>query len=489
MIKLSHFYKGTWHEGHGESFTSVNPVNNEMLWSGHEATEQEVCEAVSSAHEAFGTWASLDLSSRVSYLKQFGNEIEKNHEALTTLISKETGKPLWESKTEVKSVIGKINLSIEAYHERTGEKEVQVPDASGHLRFKPLGVVGVLGPFNFPAHLSNGHIVPALLAGNTVVYKPSELTPAVAEFIVQCFENAKFPPGVLNCVQGRANTAKSLIDQDIQGVYFTGSYKTGLSINKQLSHRPEVLLALEMGGNNPLIIDSISNVKAAIYQSILSAFITAGQRCTCARRLFIADNHEGDAFLSQFIHSTQSITVGPYTEEPEPFMGSVISHEHALSHLAAQKRLIENGGNPLLEMKLISEHTGLLSPGIVDMTSVKSRCDEEIFAPLIQVYRYQDFDHALELANQTQYGLAAGILTDSHERFQQFYQTIRAGLINWNRPTTGAASNLPFGGVGHSGNHRPSAWFAADYCAYPVASLEQRELILPSTLLPGINLS
>ncbi|WP_133129264.1 succinylglutamate-semialdehyde dehydrogenase [Legionella yabuuchiae] len=488
MDKLSHYYGGAWREGHGEPFNSVNPIDNTVLWSGYSALNEQIQEAVQSAHHAFGAWASLDLTERVTYLQRFKHQIEKNNKALSTLISKETGKPLWESNTEVKSVIGKISLSIEAYHERTGEKKIQAPEATGHLRFKPLGVVAVLGPFNFPAHLSNGHIVPALLAGNTVVYKPSELTPAVAEFIIRCWDESGLPPGVLNCVQGDASTAKDLLNQDIQGVYFTGSYKTGLSINKQFSNRPEVLLALEMGGNNPLLVDSVSNLSAAVYQAILSSFITAGQRCTCARRLLIADNHHGDEFLSQFLEVTKSLNVGAYTQEPEPFMGSVISYEHALSHITAQEQLINKGARSLLEMSLISEQSALLSPGIVDMTPVTDLFDEEIFAPFVQVYRYRDFEHALELANQTQYGLAAGILSDSFERYQQFYRTIRAGLINWNRPTTGAASNLPFGGVGHSGNHRPSAWFAADYCAYPISSLEQSELSLPSTLLPGINL-
>ncbi|AHE67251.1 NAD-dependent aldehyde dehydrogenase [Legionella oakridgensis ATCC 33761 = DSM 21215] len=346
----------------------------------------------------------------------------------------------------------------------------------------------MLGPFNFPAHLSNGHIVPALLAGNTVVYKPSELAPAVAELILQCWHDSGLPGGVLNGIQGDATSAQLLLQQDIQGVYFTGSYKTGLAIHQQFSKRPDIILALEMGGNNPLIIDTVKDMQAALYHTMISAFITAGQRCTCARRVMIPDDHFGDQFLEHFIQSCKKIRVGQFTETPEPFMGPVIRHAHALTHLKTQEQLKTAGGNSLLAMSLLVDNTGLLSPGIMDMSQVKHPADEEIFAPFVQIYRYHHFEDALVLANQTQYGLAAGVITDHYERYEQFYHTIRAGLINWNRPTTGAASNMPFGGIGHSGNHRPSAYFAADYCVYPIASLEQPQLSTPKKLLPGIEL-
>ena len=169
-------------------------------------------------------------------------------------------------------------------------------------------------------------------------------------------------------------------------------------------------------------------------------------------------------------------------------MGPVISNDQALIHLQSQKKLLESGGESLLSMSLLKENTGLLSPGIIDMTKVSNTPDEEIFAPLVQIHRYKHFDEAISLANQTRYGLAAGLLGDNEANYQHFYQKVRAGLINWNRPTTGAASNLPFGGVGFSGNHRPSAYFAADYCAYPVASMEQPSLTTPAQQLPGIIL-
>ena len=482
----THYIDGRWVEGIGRLFTSINPADGTEIWQGSNATEAEITDACDAAHRALANWSKIGVAIRTKHIQNFAKQVDARRQELTLLIARETGKPLWEAATEVSAVIGKVNLSIQAYQERTSEKEIVSPEATSHLRYKPHGVVAVLGPFNFPAHLSNGHIIPAILAGNTVVYKPSELAPAVAEFILQCWHDSGLPAGVINCVQGDATSAKLLLKQDIQGVYFTGSYHTARQINTFFSDKPEIILVLEMGGNNPLIIDEVKNLPAAVYYTLLSSFITAGQRCTCARRVLIADNAIGDEFLKQLITASKTLRVSAYTAIPEPFMGPVISHAHALMHLQAQFALKQAGGNALLAMSLLAENTGLLSPGIIDMTDVMNPSDEEIFAPLVQIYRYKNFEHALQLANQTRYGLAAGLLSDNQEHYQQFYQTVRAGLINWNRPTTGAASNLPFGGIGRSGNHHPSAYFAADYCAYPIASLEQSLLAMPVTQVPGL---
>lgn len=481
------YINGNWITGNGDAYTSVNPADNSILWHGRHATSDEARDACNAAHGAVSKWARLDFENRANHILNFSKQVETRRTELIHLIALESGKPLWEAATEVNAVIGKARLSIQAHQERTAEKQTITPDAINCLRFKPHGVVAVLGPFNFPAHLSNGHIIPALLAGNTVVYKPSELTPAVAECIMQCWHDSGLPSGVINCIQGDVVTAKALLSNDIQGVFFTGSYNAGLQINRQFSDRPEIILALEMGGNNPLVIDNVENIQAAVYHALLSTFITAGQRCTCARRIMIPDNAMGDQFLTRFLHASSTLRVGPFTDVPEPFMGPVISHAHALAHLQAQKALQAIGGKSLLIMRSLIENTGLLTPGVIDMTNVTNPPDDEIFAPFVQIYRYHDFDQALKLANQTRYGLAAGLIGDNRDHYQQFYQTIRAGLINWNRPTTGAASSLPFGGVGRSGNHRPSAWFAADYCAYPIASMEQEALIMPEKLLHGIE--
>lgn len=343
MIKSSilngkgHYICGQWLEGQGTKLESLNPAYGTLFWQGTNATEQEISSAYHAAHQALFPWSTLDFETRANYIQKFAKQIEKNRDQLAQLIALETGKPLWEAHTEVNAVIGKINLSIQAYQERTGTKMTKTTEANACLRFKPHGIVVVLGAFNFPAHLSNGHIVPALLAGNTILYKPSEHTPAVAEFIMQCWHESELPPGVINCLQGDATCAKILLAQDIQGVYFTGSYATGLRIHQQFADKPEVILALEMGGNNPLVIDEVTDLQAAVYHTLLSTIITAGQRCTCARRVIIPDSAQGDEFLQRFIKMCTSVKVGPFDQKPEPFMGPVISHVQALKHIHSQK--------------------------------------------------------------------------------------------------------------------------------------------------------
>ncbi|MNE00217.1 N-succinylglutamate 5-semialdehyde dehydrogenase [compost metagenome] len=337
--------------------------------------------------------------------------------------------------------------------------------------------------------MPNGHIVPALLAGNTVVFKPSELTPKVAELTVKCWIEAGLPAGVLNLVQGGRETGIALAaNPGIDGLFFTGSSRTGNLLHQQFAGRPDKILALEMGGNNPLVVDRVADLDAAVYTIVQSAFISAGQRCTCARRLLVPEGAWGDSLLVRLVEVCKTIKVGAFDQQPAPFMGSVISLAAAKALLDAQAQMLAQGGVGLLEMTQPQPAAALLTPGIVDVTAVAQRSDEELFGPLLQVIRYADFDEAIAQANDTQYGLAAGLLSDSNARYQQFWLQSRAGIVNWNKQLTGAASSAPFGGVGASGNHRASAYYAADYCAYPVASLETPSLSLPATLTPGLSL-
>lgn len=464
-----HYIDGEWRKGREE-----------------EATKEEVEEAVLAARRGFPAWKKLSLEERAHYLHLFEENLKENQKELAETISQESGKPLWESQGEVLSMIQKIGASIAAYQERCPEKEIQLESATLHVQHKPHGVLAVFGPFNFPGHLPNGHIVPALLAGNTVVFKGSEYTPGVSEKVVRCWKG--LPKGVLNLVQGGAKTGHHLIvHPQIDGLLFTGSYKTGALILDSLKLHPEKILALEMGGNNPLVVTDVSDLEAAAYLTIQSAFITAGQRCTCARRLILPEGREGDEFLKVLVHMSASIQAGPYTMRPEPFMGPVISLHSAELLLNAQATLGALGGKCLLEMRPLVENTPLLSPGIMDVTQVAHRKDEELFGPFLQVIRVPSFEAAIQEANHTSYGLVAALFSRSKLKFQQFYQEVRAGVINWNTPTTGASGKAPFGGIGKSGNHRPSAYYAADYCSYPVASMEREEIYIPKQLTPGIT--
>jgi succinylglutamic semialdehyde dehydrogenase len=462
-------------------------IGGEWIKSDRPAAAEQVDHAIEAARAAQESWQSTSMEQRAETLNRYALELKRSQGELAQVISEETGKPIWESLAEVDAMIKKVAISIEAQEKLRKEDVRAIGDARGITRFKAHGVAAVLGPFNMPGHLPNGHIVPALLAGNTVVIKPSEYTPLIAQEMGICLEVAELPKGVFNIVQGARETGTALVThRGIDAIYFTGSVAAGVAINKANAHRPGVILALEMGGNNPLVVWDVADLKAAALMVIQSAFITSGQRCSCARRLFVA--YGADAFLSELVEMAKKIRVGPYTNRPEPFMGRVISDAAAEKLLQAQQMLIDRGGKVLLEMKSTEAGKAFLTPGIIDVSYARSLPDAEFFGPLLQVLRMNLFDMAIFEANCTKYGLCAGLLSDDRSLWEKFYARVKAGVIHWNRPTTGASSALPFGGIGDSGNHRPAGYFSAEYCSYPVAVLESDKLSMPGTIPPGIAL-
>ncbi len=468
-------------------FHSINPANGEIVWKGHAASEAEVDEAVKKANEAFDAWSDIGIKERFTYLECYGKILKENSDKLAETISKEMGKPFWEAKTEVAAMINKITISYEAYEKRCPIVIQEQPHAQSITRHFPHGVVAVFGSFNFPGHLPNGHIIPALLAGNTVIFKPSELTPLVGQEMVSYFEKAGLPTGVMNLIQGDKSTGQALANHpDIQGLFFTGSYPTGQSLSLHFGRHPEKILALEMGGNNPLIVSHVDDHKAAAYITIQSGYLTSGQRCTCARRLIVPIGKQGDEFISTLVDLIAKLTVGPYTLAPEPFMGPLVSAHHAKQVFSAYEDLVSRGGRPLVSM---TRKDAYVTPGLIDVTQIKDRKDVEIFGPLLQLIRVDNFKEAIKEANNTKYGLAAGLISTNSDEFRQFYKHVKAGVINWNTSTTGALSTAPFGGIKCSGNSRPSGFYSADYCSYPVASLESPQIKMPTSLHPGINIT
>lgn len=483
------YINGAWSPAHGAVWNKLDPVTQQPIWQGAEATADEVEQACQSARAAFVAWARRPLAERLEIIQCFATLLEQNKQQLATVISRETSKPLWETLTEVQSMVAKVAISVRAYHERTGESLTEMADGAASLRHRPHGVLAVFGPYNFPGHLPNGHIIPALIAGNTVVFKPSELTPWTAEETVKLWQAAGLPDGVLNLVQGGRSTGEALAQSsEIDGLLFTGSANTGYHLHQQLAGAPEKILALEMGGNNALIIDEITDIDAVVNLTIQSAFVSAGQRCTCARRLIIKNGTEGDAFIQRLVEVTRDLVIGQWDAQPQPFMGGVISLNAAQQILQAQQRLIDLGATPLLSVTQPDANSSLLSAGILEVTGVSNVPDEEYFGPLSCIYRYDNFDEALKIANATRFGLSVGLVSPDRDLFERLLIEARAGIVNWNKPLTGASSAAPFGGVGASGNHRASAFYAADYCAWPMASLESDQVNLPEKLSPGIVL-
>jgi succinylglutamic semialdehyde dehydrogenase len=449
---------------------SFEPATGAELWRD---TVSDVDLEVATARDGFVPWAKRSLAYRIETLRRFANVVRQRGEVFADLIARETGKPLWEARTEVDSVIAKVDISVSAYAERTAQRRMDAPmNSRMALRHKPHGVLAVLGPYNFPAHLPNGHIVPALIAGNAVVFKPSEKTPASGVFLVECLHAAGVPEETVRIVVGGPAEGRALAAHpDIDGLLFTGSARTGLALNRAFADMPEKILALEMGGNNPIVVWDTPDLATAATLIVQSAFTSAGQRCTAARRL-IVDQALADPLLAELAKLSGRLIVGAPHDDPQPFMGPVIDNEAADLLTDSFLALMMKGGRPIKHMGRPRADRPFLTPGILDVTDVTERADIELFGPILQVIRTDDFDAAIAEANNTRYGLSAALISQTPALYDRFWAGARAGIVNWNKPTNGASSSAPFGGIGLSGNHRPSAYYAADYCAYPVVSNE-----------------
>ena len=479
MTKISGdlFINGKWTKGLGPRLQSKNPATGQIIFEGNEASQSQIHDAVIGAKQAFSQWRSRHVDERMHFISRFSEEVLAHEQELATLISQEMGKPLWDSFSEVRAMAGKAAISLQAYKERCQTKRIELPHASLHITHKPYGAVAVLGPFNFPAHLPHGQIIPALIAGNCVIFKPSEYTPAVAEFCIHLWQKAGLPHGVINLIQGAKEVGSMLLEEDLRGVFFTGSLAAGHAIGAHAMRFRQRICALEMGGNNPLIISKTHSLEASVAITMQSAYISTGQRCSAAKRVIVMG--EQNQFLDLLIEKTKTLSIGAYDSSPEPFMGPVVTKE-AGQKIMAQYHAIQ-GKKVLLEMKHLQDNTAFVTPGIIDVTDIAVE-DEEIFGPLIQIIRVKNLHEAIEQANNTRYGLAAGIITDDPKEIQIALDKLEAGVINCNSPLTGASSYAPFGGIKDSGNYQPAGYYACDFTAYPVSSTIQAFPQIPAEI-------
>ncbi|MEO7504284.1 MAG: succinylglutamate-semialdehyde dehydrogenase [Sphingomicrobium sp.] len=462
---------------------STEPATGAEIWTGEIG---DAAAEVAAAREAWPDWAAHSVSFRMETMRRFANAVRAREQDFADLIARETGKPFWEAKTEVAAVINKVEISINAYGERTPMRRLEA--AIGNkvaVRHKPHGVLAVLGPYNFPAHLPNGHIVPALIAGNAVVFKPSEKTPATGAMLVDCLHEAGVPKGVMRLLIGGPAEGKALAGEaGIDGLLFTGSVRAGQALHRQFADLPQKMLALELGGNNPIVVWDASDIQAAATIIVQSAYLSAGQRCTAARRLIVEDGQH-EPLIAEIVKLIDRIIVDHPHADPQPFMGPVIDCAAADFLQEQFVGLMMKGGTPIRRLDRPHEERPYLTPALIDMTDAKERPDEELFGPVLQLVRVRDFDAAIDEANRTRFGLAASLISKDPALYDKYWASARAGVINWNKPTNGAPSSAPFGGIGLSGNHRPSAFYAADYCAYPVTSSESE--VARGTITEGLR--
>lgn len=489
---------GTWRPIAGDALRSTSPADNSRLvWSGRPVLGH-VDEAVAAARKAAPAWAALPFEKRAAVLRTFAKIAASRTDALASLICDEVGKPMWDAKAEAGLLASKVDITLDSSDvgslRRVTGFELNLGGAkSGACWFRPHGVMAVVGPFNFPAHLPNGHIVPALAMGNTIVMKPSDKTPAIGQFLIELFHEAaeaeNAPAGVVNLVQGGGDVASRLVShEDIDGVLFTGSWAVGRRIMEANLDRPGRVLALEMGGNNPAIVMPDANLKQAVIEIVRCAFITSGQRCTCTRRV-IVHRSVADRVIPAILKATSSLIIGEPRASHPVFMGPVISTGARASMLETQNRLARAGGEVLIPMQAIDGPSApgapagaaaYITPGVMRVDrffanddAAAAGADVEVFGPFLRICVVDSLDEAIAQANATRFGLASSIFTADTAAIERFRRESNAGCVNVNTGTAGASSKLPFGGLGLSGNHRPAGAFSLDYCAIPIAGMTE----------------
>jgi succinylglutamic semialdehyde dehydrogenase len=441
---------------------------------------RDVERVVESAITGFHLWRKLPQTERNTYLKKYQDELVKRKDEIAEAISYEMGKPLWEAKTEVASVIAKIDVTINDSLPRISNKDIEniLPKTTGHIFYKPLGPSLIIGPFNFPCHLANGQITSALIAGNSIIFKASEKTCYSAQLLIECFHAAGFPVGVVNLIQGDGEVARRLLkEKSVKAVFFTGSKEVGKKILDITHHDLSKLVSLELGGKNTSIVHADANLDHALVELLKACFLTSGQRCTSTSIVAIHRSiHEN--FISRFHELAKKITIDhPVEFAKEPFMGPLVDQAAVDTYLLYMGMAKREGIQEIMRGKIIekSKKGHYVSPSIhlaEKWDNQSMFLQSEIFGPNVTFIPYDSIDEAINIANATEYGLASAVFTKDHSLFNRCVEEIDSGLINFNRSTVGASAKLPFGGVKNSGNYRPAALTTIDACVYQMSSLE-----------------
>ena len=475
-------------EATGE-LSSHNPAQiSDQVYTGPFAVSR-VDKAVEAAQRAQRAWAELPFAKRAGYLKKIAAQLSNRKEDLAALITRELGKPLWEARGEAAACAAKVGITLEEGLALTREHRPE--GVAGRYLFKPHGVLSVIGPFNFPAHLINGHVIPALATGNTVVIKPSEVTPAVGQLYAEILDEADLPKGVVNVVQGDGRVGAALsAHPGVDGVLFTGSYDVGRRIQAATLDQPWKILALEMGGKNPAIVLDDAPLEKAVHDVLWAAYVSAGQRCS-ATSWAIVHRKVVDAFTERLVAQAQRVSIGDPTA-PGTFMGPLATEAAREKYLAGARAGEAEGAEALLSPQAHPELTQgyFVQPGIHRVRTIvegSAYQTQELFGPDVAIYEVHDLDEAVAMANSLDYGLSASVFTQDPRRFEQALGRLDFGCINHNAPTCGASSKLPFGGLKKSGNHRPAGLFSSLYCAAPVASLEGPSEVNLEAISPGFG--
>ncbi len=476
----------------GKALVSRNPAADGAVVFETGYTVGAVADAAQAAAVAQSAWARLTQAQRAAHLEAFKKEIAARADQLADAIVLETGKIRSEAKLEVQTLLNRFDLVKTAM--AADLKPGQVAPGE-HLRYAALGVVGVIGPFNYPLHLCHAHVVPALLAGNTVVIKPSDITPLCGQRYAEAALAAKLPPGVLNVVVGAGEVGAAMVESPLlRGLAFTGSWTVGRRILEGALDRPELLVALEMGGKNVCVVLDDCAIRQAVHEVAVGAWLSAGQRCTGTERVLV-HRKIADRFIAALADVARGLKFGN-PEDTSVFAGPLATHgavtklEQAIetARKAGAEAIVAGEKLPGGFYRTASIHK--LPDGV---HHVPGYTDLEVFGPDLCVEIIDSDDEAISVIEASRYGFANAVFTASSARFEEFAARTRSGILNRNRSTNLASPKLPFGGVGRSGNYRPAGAWAHRNLTVPVAVLENPlGAVTPhphlAKLLPAIDL-
>jgi succinylglutamic semialdehyde dehydrogenase len=466
-VFLGDFIDGSFHQdGALEHFSSKNPAQNNQVVLQAFSRTNAVDQAVHAAQSALSAWRRSGVEARAQALLKVAQKVPEYQEKIAQAITAEMGKPIAEARLEAGSIKEKIENTIKQLSHVLAQA---APGAPGEQRFHALGVVAVIGPFNFPVHLINTHIIPALITGNTIVAKPSELTPLAGQCYAELFESAGFPKGVFNLIHGLGKTGAELVNHaDLSGIIFTGSYETGAKIRHTTFDQPYKKVCLELGGKNPAVVLDDADLEQATREILLGALLTTGQRCTATSRI-IATKGIADQLKKKLVEAFKKIRPSNPTDL-QCFMGPLASMQARDKFMSLLSQAKSQGAKILVESELLSGGA-FVTPSIYEVSGKEAYLEEELFGPHLSFQVVADEEAAFEWASKNTYGLSASIFTARKEALERFYDQVKSGVINWNRSTNGASGLLPFGGVGKSGNWQPAGSEGPRLSTYPVSMM------------------
>ncbi len=458
MDTYRNFIGGKWIESSSSKIVNnINPANTEdVIGAVRQVTRDEAGAAVAAAAEAFQGWRATPAPARGKIVATAARLMEEAKEELAHILTHEEGKTISESRGELQRSINVAEFCAGESRRMNGETILsELPANFAYTIKQPLGVVACVTPWNFPVAIPVWKIAPALVAGNTVVFKPATLTPATATRIVEIFEQAGIPAGVLNLILGSGSDAGDEIINHpaVKAVSFTGSNPVGIRLYEQVSRRG-AKCQCEMGGKNPVVIMEDADMDLAVESTAQGAFGSSGQRCTATSRAVVV-NKVADEFVARIARRAESIRLGDGMD-PQTEMGPSVDETQFKTVLSYLNIGREDGATLICGGERATGN-GLdkgyfVRPTVFDhVTSDMRIAREEIFGPVLSVMRVRDFDEAMQVANDTEYGLSSSIFTNDAARIFRFVDEIETGMTHINSPTTGGEAHIPFGGIKGTG--------------------------------------